>query len=47
MLAANLRHSSEQHRRIVAAVLGGDPAAARLAMAEHLEGTAALLHGFL
>ena len=47
MLAANLRHSSEQHRRIVTAVLGGDAAAAHLAMAEHLEGTAALLHGFL
>lgn len=47
MLAANLRHSSAQHRRIVAAVLGGDAAEAHLAMAEHIEGTAALLHGFL
>jgi GntR family transcriptional regulator, transcriptional repressor for pyruvate dehydrogenase complex len=47
MLAANLRHSSAQHRQIVAAVLGGDSGAAHLAMAEHLEGTAALLHGFL
>jgi DNA-binding FadR family transcriptional regulator len=47
MLAANLRHSSAQHRRIVAAVFSGDAAGARQAMAEHLEGTAALLHGFL
>lgn len=47
MLAANLRHSTVQHRRIAAAVLGGDAAGARRAMAEHLEGTAALLHGFL
>jgi DNA-binding FadR family transcriptional regulator len=47
MLAANLKHSSAQHRQIMAAILGGDPEAARRAMAEHLEGTAALLHGFL
>jgi len=47
MLEANLRHSAEQHRAISAAVLGGDPEAARRAMAEHLEGTAVLLRGFL
>jgi GntR family transcriptional repressor for pyruvate dehydrogenase complex len=47
MLEANLRHSADQHRTISAAVLGGDPEAARLAMAEHLEGTAVLLRGFL
>lgn len=47
MLAANLRHSAEQHRQIGAAVLAGDPEAARRAMAEHLEGTAVLLRGFL
>jgi DNA-binding FadR family transcriptional regulator len=31
----------------VAAILAGDAAAARTAVAEHLEGTAALLRGFL
>jgi DNA-binding FadR family transcriptional regulator len=47
MLAVNLKHSAEQHQRITAAILGGDPEAARRAMAEHLEGTAVLLRGFL
>jgi len=47
MLEANLRHSAEQHRLISASVLGGDPDTARRAMAEHLEGTAVLLRGFL
>jgi DNA-binding FadR family transcriptional regulator len=47
MLEVNLAHSAEQHRRICEAVLGGDPEAARRAMAEHLDGTASLLEGFL
>ena len=47
MLEANLRHSAEQHRLISAAVLAGDAETARRAMAEHLEGTAVLLRGFL
>jgi GntR family transcriptional repressor for pyruvate dehydrogenase complex len=47
MLEANLRHSAEQHREISAAVLNGEPEAARRAMIEHLEGTAVLLRGFL
>lgn len=47
MLAVNLKHSADQHRRITAAILGGDPEAARRAMAQHLEGTAVLLRGFL
>jgi GntR family transcriptional regulator, transcriptional repressor for pyruvate dehydrogenase complex len=47
VLPANITHSDKQHARIVAAVLGGDPEAARLAMAEHVEGTSALLHGLL
>jgi len=47
LLAANIEHSNAQHQTIVAAILTGDAAAARLAMAEHLEGTAALLRGFL
>ncbi|MFD9738170.1 FadR/GntR family transcriptional regulator [Umezawaea sp. NPDC059074] len=47
VLHPNLAHSNEQHRRIVAAVLAGDAAGARREMAEHLEGTASLLRGFL
>jgi DNA-binding FadR family transcriptional regulator len=47
LLAANIEHSDVQHRAIVAAILSGDAPAARQAMAEHLDGTAALLRGFL
>ena len=43
----NLEHSNAQHARVVAAVLTGEPVAAREAMREHLEGTGALLRGFL
>ena len=47
LLAVNIEHSDAQHRSIVDAILTGDPAAARQAMDEHLDGTAALLRGFL
>ncbi|MGR6923212.1 FadR/GntR family transcriptional regulator [[Actinomadura] parvosata] len=47
MLQVNLDHAAVQHRAIVDAILAGDPEAARRAVAEHLEGTAALLRGFL
>lgn len=47
LLAANIEHSNAQHRAIVDAILAGDAPAARHAMAEHLDGTAALLRGFL
>ncbi|WP_432544265.1 FadR/GntR family transcriptional regulator [Kineococcus sp. SYSU DK002] len=47
LLAANLQHSNAQHRRIVAAVLAGDPDRARAQMLRHVEGSAALLRGFL
>jgi DNA-binding FadR family transcriptional regulator len=47
VLERNMAHSEEQHHRIVAAIQAGDRAAARLAMAEHLAATAALLRGFL
>jgi DNA-binding FadR family transcriptional regulator len=47
LLGTNIEHSNVQHRTIVAAILAGDAAAARSAMAEHLAGTAALLHAFL
>ncbi|MEV0617963.1 FCD domain-containing protein [Nonomuraea sp. NPDC050404] len=47
MLQVNLDHAAVQHRAIVDAILAGDPDAARRAVAEHLEGTAALLRAFL
>lgn len=47
LLPRNIAHSNAQHERIVRAILRGQPAAARAAMAEHLDGTAALLRGFL
>jgi len=47
LLGPNIEHSSQQHRLIVEAILAGDVAAARDAMQEHLDGTAALLRGFL
>lgn len=47
LLAANIEHSNAQHETIVAAILAGDAAGARQAMDEHLDGTAALLRGFL
>jgi DNA-binding FadR family transcriptional regulator len=47
MLDANLAHANHQHAVIVAAILAGDAERARSAMAEHVEGSAALLRGFL
>lgn len=47
LLRKNIEHSDRQHERIVAAILAGDPLAARDAMDEHLAGTEALLRGFL
>ena len=47
LLDTNIEHSNAQHRAIVSAILAGDPVAARTAMDEHLEGTAALLRAFL
>ncbi|MFD1146933.1 FadR/GntR family transcriptional regulator [Saccharothrix hoggarensis] len=47
LLQPNLAHSNEQHERIVTHILAGDAEAARRAMAEHLDGTALLLRGFL
>lgn len=47
VLEPNIAHSTEQHTAIVAAILAGRPQAAAEAMAEHLEGSAALLRGFL
>jgi DNA-binding FadR family transcriptional regulator len=47
LLKPNLENSNSQHEAIVDAILAGDRAAARLAMAEHIEGTALLLRAFL
>jgi DNA-binding FadR family transcriptional regulator len=47
VLQPNIEHAATQHEAIVAAILAGDPAAAGKAVVEHLDGTAALLRGFL
>jgi len=47
MLGRNVRHSDDQHARIVAAILDGRASDAHAAMADHLDATAALLRGFL
>ncbi|HEY7325363.1 MAG TPA: FCD domain-containing protein [Streptosporangiaceae bacterium] len=47
VLPRNIAHSARQHVAIVEAILSGDGDRARRAVAEHLEGTAALLRGFL
>ena len=47
LLARNIEHSNAQHERIVFAILAGDPSAAAEAMQEHLDGSGALLRGFL
>ncbi|WDF33901.1 FCD domain-containing protein [Arthrobacter agilis] len=46
-LPVNIAHSNRQHAVIVRAVLTGDAQRAEAEMAAHLEGTAALLRGFL
>jgi len=47
VLTPNITHSDRQHAAIVAGVLSGQPEAARSAMEEHVDGTAALLRGLL
>ena len=47
VLAANIAHSDAQHAAIVEAILSGQTERARLEMEEHVDGTAALLRGFL
>ncbi len=47
ILRHNIDHTAVQHAMIAEAILAGDPEAARQAVTEHLEGTAALLRGFL
>ena len=43
----NIAHSDRQHARVAQAILRSDPAAARAAMSEHVDGTASLLRGLL
>jgi DNA-binding FadR family transcriptional regulator len=47
VIRRNLDHSDAQHDRIVDAILHGDAGAARVAMEQHCDGTAALLRGLL
>src|SRR5438128_420067 len=47
VLRHNIDHTARQHTAIAEAILAGDAALARRAVAEHLDGTAALLRGFL
>jgi DNA-binding FadR family transcriptional regulator len=47
LLEPNIEHSNAQHDAIVAAILTGDTEGSAEAMLEHLEGSAALLRGFL
>jgi DNA-binding FadR family transcriptional regulator len=47
VLQRNIDHTAAQHTAIVEAILAGDTRQAQRAVAEHLDGTAALLRGFL
>lgn len=47
VLGRNIAHSNHQHAAIVAAILAEKPVAARRAMEQHCDDTAALLHGLL
>lgn len=47
LLPTNLQHANDQHALIVDAVLSGDVEAAERHAADHADGTAALLHGYL
>ncbi|GAB3696093.1 FadR/GntR family transcriptional regulator [Nocardiopsis oceani] len=47
MLVRNLEHSNTQHLELVRAIREHDPEGARRAVREHLEGSEALIRGFL
>jgi DNA-binding FadR family transcriptional regulator len=47
LLAPNISHSSQQHEEIVMAILTGQAQQASDTMRAHLEGSSALIHGFL
>jgi DNA-binding GntR family transcriptional regulator len=47
LLPPNIAHSNKQHESIIQAVLRGDSTVAGEEMRKHLQGSAALLRGFL
>ena len=47
VLWRNIENTAPQHAAIASAILAGDPQAAAAAVTQHLEGTEALLRGFL
>lgn len=47
LLPRNIEHSNAQHSAVVSAILAGRPDRAEAAMREHLQGSAALLRGFV
>lgn len=47
LLGTNLTHSNQQHVALTESILQGDSRRARILMADHLEGTASLLRGFM
>lgn len=47
VLQRNIDNTAAQHAAIVTAILAGDAQRARVAVSEHLSGTASLLRGFL
>ncbi|MCY7413636.1 MAG: FCD domain-containing protein, partial [Salinibacterium sp.] len=47
LLSRNIEHSNQQHEDIVVAILTGNVERADVAVREHLNGSAALLRGFL
>jgi DNA-binding FadR family transcriptional regulator len=47
VLQRNIDHTAAQHTEIVDAILAGDTGRAQRAVAEHVDGTGALLRGFL
>jgi len=47
LLPRNIAHSDDQHQAIVGAIVSGRADAASSAMRAHVQGSAALLHGFL
>jgi DNA-binding FadR family transcriptional regulator len=47
LLPPNIAHSNEQHEAVILAILTGRPDDAEAAMRTHIDGSAALLRGFL
>lgn len=47
LLSRNITHSNQQHEAIVIAILAADGDSAERVMREHLEGSSALIRGFL